>query len=185
MSTEIKISPTGYYIGHRVSSCHFDQKLAELLANLFRGYTVADFGCGHGDYVRFLQSQGIDCQGFDGNPNTPNYCPGCFTCDLSEPLIGVRQWDWILSLEVGEHIPLTRANTFLANVADFATKGIVISWAVPGQGGYGHINEQPNSFVSDYFSSAGFYQDHLWQVQLRQAASIWWFKESLMVFRYE
>ena len=177
------ISPSGFWIGKQAGRHYFDRPLADSLSQLFAGQSVADFGCGQGDYVRWFLSRGINCDGFDGNPETPNYCLSAEVLDLSEPQTFLRPWDWVLSLEVGEHIPPQKADVFLWNVVLHARRGVVISWAIPGQGGIGHVNEQPNKFVIDFFKSHGFSSDHLWIVLLREAASVWWFKESLMVFR--
>ena len=71
----------------------------------------------------------------------------------------------------------------LENLDACNTRGVVLSWAVPRQGGHGHLNEQPNQHAVDRFTARGYRHDRITQADLRRAAGIDWFKNSLMVFR--
>ena len=54
----------------------------------------------------------------------------------ARPCVGA---DWVMSLEVAEHIPPQFTDAFLRNVRCHARVGAVISWALPSQrGGLGH-----------------------------------------------
>ena len=53
--------------------------------------------------------------------------------DLTTPNT-LRVYDWILCLEVGEHIPKKYESVLIDNIASHARVGAVISWAIPGQG---------------------------------------------------
>ena len=65
------------------------------------------------------------------------------------------KYDLIISLEVAEHLPKERADSF---VGDLCALGDVIlfSAAIPGQGGEGHINEQFLSYWKDLFEKRGY-----------------------------
>jgi hypothetical protein len=52
-----------------------------------------------------------------------------------------------------------------------------------GQGGNAHVNEQPNSYVIDAMRTRNFAHDEGLSAQLREQASTYWFKKSLLVFR--
>ena len=54
-------------IGHRHS-----EKLAEALIKIIPKGIVYDLGCGDGFYTNFLNSNGYDCIGYDGNPAADN-----------------------------------------------------------------------------------------------------------------
>src|SRR5512139_1420918 len=128
----------------------YDPILSGGIATVLSGkgvQTVIDIGCGDGSYIRHLKAFGFDCAGYDGNPLTEQITGGlCHVADFSEPQqLGL--YDAVLSLEVGEHIPAEFENVYLANVAAHAEKIIIMSWAVPGQGGYGHVNERENGWV--------------------------------------
>ena len=54
--------------------------------------------------------------------------------DLTLPQYWLPRYDWVLSLEVLEHIPSDFETTVLDNIDRAAGHGVVLSWAVPGQG---------------------------------------------------
>lgn len=57
------------------------------------------------------------------------------------PTLGAR-YDWVLSLEVAEHLPRSMEPVFVFNLDRHAKEGVVLSWARKGQGGSHHVNEQ-------------------------------------------
>ncbi len=182
------VHPNGYWYGDDAAREHqFDGWLASSLADFFvkeRATTIGDLGCGKADYVKVLLAYQFDCEGYDGNPDTVSLSDGLAkVADLSAPLDFGKTFDWILALEVAEHIPKPFETTFIENLHRHNTRGIVISWAVKGQGGYGHFNEQNNDYVKALFKKYGYENDIEAENALRSNASLWWFKHSLMVFR--
>ncbi len=176
----MNVHPHGYWLdseGH-----HFDSALADTLVDFFgAGTTVADLGCGKGDYVKRMRERGILANGWDGNPSTALHSH-CAVMDLAiEQHLHVH--DWVLSLEVGEHIPFRYLMLFLDNLTRHSREGIVLSWAVPGQGGKGHVSEQHNEWVRAEVEKRGFSSDHGAEATLRKTSTLWWFKNTLMVFR--
>ena len=87
------------------------------------------------------------------------------------------------SLEVGEHLPPQYETTFIENLVNHSKKGIALSWAVKGQGGTGHFNEQDNQYVIDKIISYGYTYDEENSNQLRESCSLWWFRKTVMIFR--
>ena len=107
--------------------------------------SVVDFGCGRCEYIGNIKKAGFDAQGYDGNPYTPQISNGVAgVLDLTEKHDLGRKYDWVQSLEVGEHIPPEKTATFVDNLARHAEKGIVISWAIIGQNGFYHVNNKAN-----------------------------------------
>jgi hypothetical protein len=88
-----------------------------------------------------------------------------------------------MSLEVGEHIPAEFESIYLDNVAKHAKGLIILSWAVPGQNGDGHVNCQSNEHIIDEMHLRSFTLDEVATKALRNSASLWWFKNTIMVFR--
>ena len=108
---------TGCWVG---TSPHvYDRELSAGLVAFFQDEapeSVVDLGCGHGKYVRHLRENGITCEGYDGNPDTVEMSGGlCGVLDLSEPHEFPTPFEWVLSLEVGEHLPPEYEAEFLAN----------------------------------------------------------------------
>lgn len=103
--------------------------------------------------------------------------------DLTVPQYLGQQYDWVMSLEVGEHIPKEHEHVLLETIARHAKAGVVLTWAVPGQGGHHHVNEQPNANIIAKLRPLGFSHDTAASRSLRQAAVLPWFKNTIMVFR--
>jgi len=101
--------------------------------------------------------------------------------DLTKPL-DFDLFDWVLSLEVGEHIPEAYESVFLDNVVRHARHGVVMSWSLPTEAGRGHVNCRPNEYVIEQMKNRGFLLDPEHTQALRKAAAINYFKESLMSF---
>jgi 2-polyprenyl-3-methyl-5-hydroxy-6-metoxy-1,4-benzoquinol methylase len=125
---------------------YLDSELAKELSLLFineKAESVADFDCGIGHYVKLLSDNNINIKGYDGNPNLleSKYCS---ILNLSKEYIFEEPFDWIMSLEVGEHIPKQYEDIFINNLHKNNKYGIILSWAIIGQGGIGYVNEQNN-----------------------------------------
>lgn len=183
---EGSIAERGYWLGNMADSQHrFDRGLCRELIRFFSSVgakTVVDFGCGSGDYVAKIRSGGIPCDGYDGNPATPELSHGlCYVRDLSKPVSGLS-YDWVLSLEVGEHIPRQYETIFLDNLHRANTSGMVLSWAVEHQDGHGHVNERNNDYIIQKLKELGYTFNREQSQRLRDVASLWWFKDTLMVF---
>ena len=192
MSAKMKISPTGAWqnptnVGH----C-FDKSLAEAIAKFCERHelaTVFDIGCGDGSYVNYLNKTAVLAIGVDGNPHTPEIskdedgCNFCGVFDLTESLVHrMKRFGLILSLEVGEHIPVEHEGMFLRNVVKYANDWIILSWAIPGQNGDGHVNCRSNQYIIEQMLELKYAFVPQETAILREAAELPWFKDTLMVF---
>jgi GT2 family glycosyltransferase len=178
-----QISNKGFWLTQDETGHCFDTSLALELKKLLGTSKMLDLGCGPGHYTKYFLENGIESEGYDGNPNTPTISNGlCKVADLTQPHDFGKK-DWVLSLEVGEHIPKEYESTFIQNLIDHSTKGIVLSWATPGQPGDGHVNCQSNQYVIDLMAKNGFDFDQSSSEKLRNLAELWWFKNTIMVFK--
>ena len=87
------------------------------------------------------------------------------------------------ALQVGEHVPKAFEAAFVENLHRHNARGVVLSWAVVGQGGTGHVNEQSNEYVKAAVCAKGYVNDVEAEEALRKAARFPFFKKTLMVFR--
>ncbi len=121
--------------------------------------SVADVGCGVGMWLGILAQQGIEVLGIDGDyvdrsmleiPEE-RFRPH----DLTDRLPPLGSFDLVISMETAEHLPLWRAESF---VADLCSLGPVVlfSAAIPSQGGTCHVNEQWPEYWVALFRSNGF-----------------------------
>jgi len=185
------IHHTGVWEGEKVEKAHFfDRQLCNELCKFLseeKAQSIADFGCGMGKYVQTIRQQlNIACDGFDGNPDTPALSKG--TCQVQNIAVSFRlrrQYDFVMSLEVGEHLPKDSEEVFIDNLIAHAKKGIVLSWAKKGQGGHGHINEQDAAYIKEIFAKKGWENDAVAERRLGNASYpvYFWFYDTIMVFR--
>lgn len=163
----------------------FDEALARELCSLFGGSCVLDVGCGSGRYVAHMRQQGIEAFGVDGSEFIVG-TPFCSRVDLSEKdaLRHLGQFESVLCLEVGEHIPAAFESAFLDSLVGAASENavIVLSWAVVGQGGTGHVNERQNEYVIGEMGNRGCGFDSEATSHVRAACTLRWFQGSLMMF---
>lgn len=186
--SEENIHPHGYWCGKDIMDQHrFDPYLANALGKFFidkNAKTIVDFGCGIGDYVKHLRSLNLNCEGYDGNPVTYELTGGIANIiDLSQPFNLDTCFDWVLCLEVGEHLPQCYESILIENLDKHNSQGIILSWAVKGQGGFGHFNEQDNDYIKDIMLNLGYSNDEFSERTLRDNSSLPWFKNTIMVFR--
>lgn len=150
------------------------------------GKFVASFGDGPGRYKQLLLNTGKlkGYDAYDGAPFSETTSEGrVMFLDLTLPQYGLPLYDWIISLEVAEHIPNEYESIFLDNIARHAKEGVVLSWAVPGQDGYSHINNRPFEYVVKVMENLGFKQNQVESQKLKQAASLPWLKSNTNVYR--
>ncbi|CAG2233439.1 unnamed protein product [Mytilus edulis] len=118
-----------------------DMSLIPHLSFLLKEKTVASFGDGPGAYKTEIMKLGqvklFDA--FDGAPYSEDNSNGNVNfLDLTIPQYGIPLYDWIISLEVAEHIPKKFESIYLDNLFRHAKVGIILSWAAPGQVGLQH-----------------------------------------------
>lgn len=163
-----------------------DKSLADNLGEVFRGSSVLELGAGRGNYVEYLRKTGKlrSIAGYDGVPNIVELTGGVVQyADLTIEGNPLPVADWVLCLEVAEHIPQAHEKTFLNYIINHSTTGVILSWGLPGQGGVGHVNLRSNDEVIAIMESAGYKLMGHTSQKLRVAARLGWFKKSVMAFR--
>jgi hypothetical protein len=186
----MSINENGYWETNDYTGHAFDKKLCgiiEFILNTNSIEKLLDVGCGFAEYSRYYKSKNnnIDCDAYDGNPNTELLTEGfAKTLDFSKVVDLGKIYDCVLSLEVGEHIPKEYEQVFIDNICKHSKKIVILSWAVPGQPGWGHVNCQPNSYIIEEMQKRGFEYDKDYSNLMRNNIdSCWWFKETSMLFR--
>lgn len=165
-----------------------DEGVARTVMSIVRpGQRLLDLGCGVGQYGLYFKKENAPFQwtGYDGAINVEEYTNGfVHWADLSVPGFAVDNLaDWVMALEVGEHVPAEFEDAVIDNIARNSKCGAIVSWAIPGQGGHAHVNNRPSSYVIDKFKSRGFEYDEVKSREGQDAAQYIWFKDTLMVFR--
>lgn len=164
-----------------------DEYLVRAIAELYTPALAADLGCGDGWYCKRLRELGWpQVHGYEGCEamQKQGVYDDIFVMDLTKRRWVEIPYGLVLCLEVGEHIPKEHEQTFLDNVAEFGKSAfaVLLSWAVPGQGGRGHFNERPNDYIESNMRSRGFIVDSWATQHLRRTASLKWFKNTLVAY---
>ncbi len=157
--------------------------IVPLVMDHIKPRTVVDVGCGEGWWARAFADAGCDVLGIDGPWGSGQRAGIPYRAhDLAEPLPDdLGQFGLAVSLEVAEHLPPGRAASFIADLCRLA--GVVLfSAAIPGQGGAGHLNEQPPSYW------AGLFETHGYAVSGALRWTIWddgrvenWYSQNLLI----
>ena len=179
-------TPSGAWTKDQYHTHTMDHGLAQELLTFFKDIhptRVVDLGCGNCGYANALIESGVNVLALDGN-DTMGTCHGPFTqMDFGKETFEVYPGEilWVYSFEVGEHIPKDKEAHFF----DLLTKGdgVIVSWAIPGQGGDGHINERKTSYVCQKIKDRGFAYDKSVSQRMRDASCLPYFVHNLMVFR--
>jgi SAM-dependent methyltransferase len=125
------------------------------LLELTGARSIVDVGCGVGTWLAAARELGVrDLLGLDGtyvDRRMLEIPEECFRAvDLMQPLAAERIFDVALCLEVGEHLPESKADVLVESLTRLAPV-VLYSAAVPRQGGENHVNEQWQTWWVDRF----------------------------------
>ena len=192
------ISGTGYWTEEELPQHQgtYSKNLSEWISYYFledKGKQLVDFGCGLGNYSSHLLNQGFDLViGIEGSIG--EYSPDFVKkWDLSSCIQDMDQYPDLrknyynsICLEVGEHVPSVYESTFLDNLSSLTSNKIILSWAVRGQLGHGHVNCLNNDEIIDKMSLCGFTLLKEDTEKIRREVNFLntpWLKETLMIFK--
>jgi SAM-dependent methyltransferase len=165
------------------------REIVPVIKNLIPFDSVVDIGCGLGTFLKVFKDFGtVDVLGVDGkwcnkkllfqNISEKEFVEK----DLEGSLSLSRRFDLALSLEVGEHLSATRADSFVKELTMLSDQ-ILFSAAVPFQGGDHHFNEQwvsywQNKFLENDYILYDVLKPLLWD----NPKIFWWYKQNMVLF---
>ncbi|MEI8226798.1 MAG: methyltransferase domain-containing protein [Planctomycetota bacterium] len=168
------------------------QAMAESIFRLCEPSRLIDYGCGTGSLIAALRELGTDAVGTEFSGAARRYCRAKKLCvvpiDFRKPqrLLPLGAADVATSFEVGEHIAERYAANLIGLIARTAPL-VVFSAATPGQGGHGHVNEQPHVYWEELFSREGFVRDNQATQSFRanwaKAGVETWYSANVMVLK--
>jgi SAM-dependent methyltransferase len=132
--------------------------MVPVVFDLVKPKSVIDVGAGEGHWAKKFRDLGCDVLGIDGayvvnSPLGDDFV--ALDIDVIDSLLTLPKADLVVCLEVAEHLPSTRSESF---VAEISTLSPTIFWsaAIPRQPGSGHIMCMWPSYWAGLFAQHGF-----------------------------
>jgi hypothetical protein len=96
-----------------------------------------------------------------------------------------RRFDLAMCLEVAEHLEEKYTDLIIENITRHSDL-LIFSAATPGQGGWGHVNEQPFEYWEEKLNAVSFYFNRKATAQfrtyLRGKGAKSWYRKNIAVF---
>lgn len=176
-----------FYEYVREGSKESAKEIIPIIFEFIQPKSVIDVGCGVGTWLSVFQAHGVeDVWGIDGDYVDKNAIEipkeRFLTFDLKSPFRFNRQFDLVVSLEVGEHLPNECAETFVDSLTKLAPV-ILFSAAIPFQGGTQHVNEQWQDYWVKHFQNKGYVaidciRNRVWENERVE----FWYAQNMLVF---
>ncbi|MCL2603264.1 MAG: glycosyltransferase [Defluviitaleaceae bacterium] len=149
--------------------------------------SVLDLGCGLGVWLSAFKETSVSkVMGVDGAYVDINklyikideFVP----YDLDQPLKLNKKFSLVMSLEVAEHIPQDKAQTFINSLCNHGDV-ILFSAAPPGQGGTNHVNENWPSYWAALFANNGYVPFDVIRKKIWRNKSVsLWYRQNILMF---
>jgi SAM-dependent methyltransferase len=153
--------------------------------------TVVDVGCGTGELLLALRDLGVKGRGLEYSKAALEIARSkrldVVPFNLERPVeeLPVYTADLVVSTEVAEHLPSAFADTYVEYLCRSADT-VLVTAAIPGQGGTDHVNEQPNVYWIEKFASRGFEYHIELTMRLRheweEAGAAHFYARNLLIF---
>jgi SAM-dependent methyltransferase len=138
--------------------------------------SMIDVGCGEGQTMHYFQDKGVEVFGIDG-------CKEAIDNSLVKDKISLhdftkgkfqlnKSYDLIWCCEFVEHVFEEFSENYLNLFSNSSAKYIVMTHALPNQGGHHHVNLQKPSYWIEKISNLGYTLDPTLSRQLRIVARL-------------
>jgi hypothetical protein len=183
--TKPVISETGGWTG--VNEHYLDKGLIEGISRFCSKNcvdSINDLGSGsQAKYSLVLKDSGFSVNAFDYNVEIRKISSiPTFVIDLTE-IQFIKKTDLTICLEVGEHVPKKYEDILIENISNSSSRFLILSWAIIGQDGHGHVNCKTNFEVINLFRLKGWILDYEETELLRNSSSLSWFQNTIFVFK--
>lgn len=159
-----------------------------ILFEVYKPFSVIDFGCGYGSWLMVAESLGSKVlKGFDGDwilkekllSKKIDFSPVNFE-DFE--VHGIDKYDLSISLEVAEHLSEEIAES-LINTLCKASDIVLFSASIKHQGGTNHINEQWQSYWINLFQANGFEPFDIFRGAIWDNNKVkWWYRQNTFLY---
>ena len=164
------------------------KKVAKIINFYYEFQTAFDIGCGMGLYIHELKRLGKDVLGCDASKAAIRMGAKeltIFQTDVTKPIELDQRFDLVICFEVAEHINNRYSKQLVKNCTDFSDT-VLFTAAPIGQGGVGHINEQPYEFWINLFEELHFKYKRDLSERIREEMQrenvVYWIANNFMSF---
>ena len=178
---------SNFYEDNQYGSYMSAIEVFKYLLPLYNPQSIVDFGCGTGTWLAAAKqiNRNISVLGLDGDYVDRNmlmvekeeFSP----IDLTKEIDLHRRFDMAMSLEVAEHLDEKYADTFIDTLCRHSDI-VLFSAAHVGQGGDGHVNEQPISYWRDKFEKRDYVWHDIRDVFKDNYDIEQWYKDNISIF---
>ena len=152
------------------------------IINLYNPNTVVDVGCGRGIWAKEFERKSCLVTGIDGPWVTDPLIADFRPIDISQEFDINARFDVAVCLEVAEHLPVWRAQSFVQDLCKLSDT-IVFSAAIPFQTGTHHINCQWQSWWASIFWQEGYGANDALRWQMWNNVSIEpWYRQNMVIY---
>ena len=165
---------------------------------MFNVDKVIDIGCATGLYLKAFKMYGVDGIGVEGSniPTQLMWVPPNYIIkrDLRFEIEEKNGYNFLMSIEVAEHIEESFADTYVTNLTKHGVDTIFMTAAPPGQGDTAHVNCQPKQYWVDKIEKKGYTNTLAYDDMIKHYAAKateegvfihHWFLPNFMVFKKE
>lgn len=162
------------------------EQVMPILMEKFNPASLLDVGCGNGSWMQVAAKLGmVDMLGIDAQGPEQEKWPLKINqfqpVNLQEPFDLKRRFDMVLCLEVAEHLPDESAAVLIECLVRHSDL-IIFSAAIPRQGGYMHINEQPPGYWQKFFNQLGYHTyDDIRPLIWDNEKIHWWYRQNIFI----
>lgn len=176
-----------YYIERYERTKIAAEIIVPIIIDLFNPSSVIDYGCANGIWLSEFIASGIsEIIGIDGhmvNRELLKIPEDSFLLhDLEKPFQPQHKYDVAISLEVAEHLDISKSDIYINSLTN-SSDIIIFSAAIPYQGGTNHKNEQWPEYWIRKFSEHGFFvldliRNIIWTNRLIPV----WYRQNIFCF---
>lgn len=176
-----------FYKGQSAGSARSAQQVLGTLFKVYRPDSIVDIGCGVGSWLAAAEEFGVSrLFGVDGDWVSKDQLMSQSiqfeNMNFEVSNTSLPRAELAICVEVAEHISEKNSDNFIRLFCE-AADTLIFSAAIPGQGGLGHVNEQPQSYwrkkiEARGFSCHDFFRPRIWD---NEDVDVW-YRQNLLLF---